>query len=79
MMSPVRKFKTAPVTGTDEKYVALVFGDHGLSPAPRADLTAAHLTEEVMNGTASLVFHNGDISYARGYVSAAYSSLSNCP
>ena len=74
MMSPVRKFKTAPVTGTDEKYVALVFGDQGVSPAPRAELTAAYLTEEVMNGTASLVFHNGDISYAVGHVSTAFSN-----
>ena len=35
-------------------------------PVPRAYKTAEYATQEAMNGTAAFVFHNGDISYARG-------------
>ena len=70
MMSEVRKFVTAPLPGSAAQYTAMVFGDHGLSPPPRADTTAARLTQEALNGTAALVFHIGDISYARGFVSS---------
>ena len=67
-MSPVRRFKTAPPIGSPQKFTALVYGDMGVSPVPRAYKTAAYATQEAMNGSADFVFHNGDISYARGYV-----------
>lgn len=68
-MSSIHHFKTAPLVGSADTFTALVYGDMGVSPVPRAYKTAEYATQEAMNGTAAFVFHNGDISYARGYVS----------
>lgn len=68
-MSPFHHFNTAPLVGSADKFTALVYGDMGVSPVPRAYKTAEYATQEALNGTAAFVFHNGDISYARGFVS----------
>ena len=68
-MSPVHHFNTAPPVGSANAFTALVYGDMGVSPVPRAYKTAEYATQEAINGTAAFVFHNGDISYARGFVS----------
>ena len=68
-MSPIHHFNTAPPVGSADKFTALVYGDMGVSPVPRAYKTAEYATQEALNGTAAFVFHNGDISYARGFVS----------
>ena len=69
MMSPIQHFYTAPPVGSANRFTALVYGDMGVSPIPRAYKTADYATEEANNGTAAFVIHNGDISYARGHVS----------
>lgn len=68
MMSDVRKFRTQPTTGPDESFSFVVYGDMGVSTVPGAHDTATYMIEEAENGRA-FVFHVGDISYARGYVS----------
>ena len=67
-MSPLHHFTTAPPVGSENPFTALVYGDMGVSPVPRAYKTADYAKEEAERG-AAFVFHNGDISYARGYVS----------
>ena len=68
-MSAVHHFNTSPPVGSEDKFTALVYGDMGVSPVPRAYKTAEYATKEALSGNAAFVFHNGDISYARGYVS----------
>lgn len=74
-MSPVHHFNTSPPVGSEEKFTALVYGDMGVSPVPRAYKTAEYATKEALSGNAAFVFHNGDISYARGYVSEFYNCV----
>ena len=74
-MSPIQHFNTAPPVGSANRFTALVYGDMGISPIPRAYKTADYATEEANNGTAAFVFHNGDISYARGFVSSVTNSV----
>ena len=68
-MSPLYHFTAAPLLGSADQFTALVYGDMGVSPVPRAYETADYAMREAETGTAALVIHNGDISYARGYVS----------
>ena len=68
MMSSIRTFHTQPLTNPDETFSFVVYGDMGLSVDPGAHDTAKYIIEEAKKGK-SLVFHVGDISYARGYVS----------
>lgn len=68
MMSDVRQFRSAPVPDPDTSFKFVVYGDMGNTPLPGSHDTAKYLVEEAKNGS-SLVFHVGDISYARGYVS----------
>lgn len=70
MMSEVRKFRTQPPTGPEESFSFVVYGDMGVTAVPGAHETADYMIEEALDGK-SFVFHVGDISYARGYVSAA--------
>ena len=65
-MSSIRSFKTAPPTGPDIGFKFIVYGDHGILPA--AQSTAKYVLNDVKNGY-EFIFHNGDISYARGMVS----------
>ncbi|XP_015775723.1 PREDICTED: probable inactive purple acid phosphatase 2 [Acropora digitifera] len=66
MMSSIRTFHTQPLTNPDETFSFVVYGDMGLSVDPGAHDTAKYIIEEAKKGK-SLVFHVGDISYARGY------------
>ncbi|KAK2572788.1 putative inactive purple acid phosphatase 2 [Acropora cervicornis] len=66
-MSSLHNFVAAPVVGSAEPFTALVYGDMGLSPKPGAYETADYATREAETGSAALVIHDGDISYARGY------------
>ena len=68
-MSTIRSFKTAPLTGSEVSYKFIVYGDMGLLPA--AHSTAKYALKDVQDGY-EFVFHNGDISYARGIVSQRY-------
>jgi len=74
MMSAVHKFRSAPVTDPDASFSFVVYGDMGVTVVPGARDTAKYMIEEAKNGT-SLVFHVGDISYARGYVSRPLSGF----
>jgi hypothetical protein len=67
-MSSIRSFKTAPQIGADVGFKFIVYGDHGTLPA--AYSTAKYVLNDVKNGY-EFIFHNGDISYARGMVSPA--------
>ena len=66
-MSPVYNFTSPPLVGSDTKWTAAVYGDMGTSPA--AQRIAQQVTSEVQSGNVHLVWHNGDIAYAEGYVS----------
>lgn len=68
IMSPVRHFRSAPVTDPDASFKFVVYGDMGITAIPGAHDTAKYMVEEAENGS-SLVFHIGDISYAVGIVS----------
>ncbi|XP_058961900.2 uncharacterized protein [Pocillopora verrucosa] len=65
IMSPVRHFRSAPVTDPDASFKFVVYGDMGITAIPGAHDTAKYMVEEAKNGS-SLVFHIGDISYAVG-------------
>ena len=78
MMSDARQFRSAPVTDPDTSFTFIVYGDMGNTPIPGSHDTAKYLVEEAKDGS-SLVFHVGDISYARGYVSAFQNSVQNFP
>ena len=73
-MSAVYNFHSAPVTDPDVSFSFVVYGDMGVSVVPGAHDTAKYMVEEAKKGS-SLVFHVGDISYARGYVSRPLSSF----
>ena len=68
MMSEVRKFRTQPITGSDESFSFIVYGDMGITDVPGAHDTSKYMIEEAAKGR-SFVFHIGDISYAVGFVS----------
>lgn len=68
MMSDVRKFRTQPITGSDESFSFVVYGDMGITDVPGAHDTAKYMIKEAAEGC-SFVFHIGDISYAVGFVS----------
>ena len=71
MMSAVRKFRSQPITGPDEPFSFVVYGDMGVTADPGSHDTAKYMIEEAAKGR-SLVFHVGDISYARGYVRKSF-------
>ena len=68
MRTSVRQFRSAPRINPDVSFKFIAYGDMGLSGIPGAFDIAKFMSEEAANGT-SLIFHVGDISYARGYVS----------
>jgi hypothetical protein len=73
-MSSIKSFKTAPLTGPDVGFKFIVYGDHGILPA--AYSTAKYVLNDVKNGY-EFIFHNGDISYARGMVSFSVKCINN--
>ncbi len=64
-MSEIRSFKTAPPIGSEVSYKFIVYGDMGITAAART--TAKYALKDVLDGY-EFIFHNGDISYARGNV-----------
>ena len=64
-MSTVRSFKTAPPVGSNMSYKFIAYGDMGLTSA--AHSTAKYALKDVQDGY-EFIFHNGDISYAQGWV-----------
>ena len=66
-MSEIRSFKTAPPVGSSQSFKFIAYGDMGLEPP--AHSTAKYLLKDVQHENYEFIFHNGDISYARGYVS----------
>ena len=64
-MSAVRSFKTAPPVGSDVSFKFIAYGDMGVYPGSRT--TAKYVSKDVQDGY-EFIFHNGDISYARGMV-----------
>ncbi len=67
-MSPIYNFTTAPVAGNRKPFKFIVYGDMGVSTFPRADETAKLMLKEYRENDVKFIFHNGDISYARGQV-----------
>ena len=73
-MSPILNFTTSFPTGSKEPFKFIVYGDMGVSTFPRADETAKLMLKEYHENDVKFIFHNGDISYARGHVSFLNSS-----
>ncbi len=67
-MSPVSNFTTAPIVGSQKPFKFIVYGDMGVSSFPRAKETAELMLKEYRENDVKFIFHNGDISYARGQV-----------
>eukprot|EP00795_Rhopilema_esculentum_P005456 gene5456-632_t len=65
-MSPVMNFTTAFPSGSKKPFKFIVYGDMGLT-LPSAFETAAWMLEEYRKNDIQFIFHNGDISYARGH------------
>ena len=68
-MSPILNFTTSFPIGSKEPFKFIVYGDMGVSTFPRADETAKLMLKEYHENDVKFIFHNGDISYARGHVS----------
>ena len=68
-MSPTKNFTTPLPAGDTTPYKFIVYGDMGVDPFPEAVGTADLVREEVAENDIKFVYHHGDISYARGYVS----------
>ena len=75
-MSAIRSFKTAPRIGSDVGFKFIVYGDHGVSPA--AHTTAKYVLNDTLHNGYEFIFHNGDISYARGMVCISIIIHSSC-
>lgn len=67
-MSPVNNFTTPLLVGDQTSYKFIIYGDMGVDPYPEAVTTAKLISKEINNNDIRFIFHNGDISYARGYV-----------
>ena len=74
-MSDIMHFTTAIPAGDRTPYKAIFYGDMGVDPYPEAITTAKLVHEEVLNNEIRFIYHNGDISYARGYVGVSFCIL----
>ena len=72
-MSPVYNFTTALAPGDPKPFKFVAYGDMGVSAFPRATETRDLMLREIRDNNIKLIFHNGDISYARGQVSDLFS------
>ena len=72
--SPVYNFTTPLVAGDPSPHKILTFGDHGVDflLSPGAHETSSSLIKEVQKSDIRMILHNGDISYAMGYVSISH-------
>ena len=68
-MTPTANFTTPLPPGDTTPYKFIVYGDMAVDPFPEAVSTAKLVREEVAKNDIKFVYHHGDISYARGYVS----------
>ena len=77
MKSPVYNFTTALAAGDATPHKFIVYGDMGIDAllSPDGKQTANRLIEEYRDNHIRHVFHNGDISYAVGFVSRFLSQL----
>ena len=78
-MSPVYNFTTALPAGDPTPHKFIVYGDMGIDAllSPGGQETANRIVEEYREHNIRHVFHNGDISYAVGFVSSPMSGSSN--
>ena len=72
-MSYVYNFTTSPEAGNKKPFKFIVYGDMGVSSYPRAKETADLMLKEYRGNDVKFIFHNGDISYARGQVCFVFS------
>ena len=72
MKSPIYNFTTALAAGDETPHKFIVYGDMGIDAllSPDGKVTANRLVEEYRDNHIRHVFHNGDISYAVGFVSS---------
>ena len=70
-MSPIYNFTTPLAAGDPTPHKFIVYGDMGMDPlySPGGQETANRVLEEYRDNHIRHVFHNGDISYAIGWVS----------
>ena len=65
-------FTTPIPAGDDTPHTIITYGDQGVVSSPGASGTAARMLQEYRQNGIRMVLHNGDISYAMGYVSISY-------
>ena len=68
-MSPIANFTTPLPAGDPTPFKYIVYGDMGVDPYPQAYSTSKLVRKEIDEENIKYVFHIGDISYARGWVS----------
>jgi len=68
-MSPVFNFTTPITAGDKTPFKFIVYGDMGVEAFPEGQETAILVRQEVDKNDVRFVYHHGDVSYARGYVS----------
>ena len=59
---------TALEAGDRTPYKFFAYGDQGIDKFPQGQGTAQNVIKDTQEDEYRLVFHNGDISYALGYV-----------
>ena len=70
--STTRAFMTPLVAGDPTPYNFFAYGDQGIDKFPQGQGTAQNVINDIQEDEYRLVFHNGDISYALGYVSRIF-------
>ena len=76
-MSPVYNFTSPLPAGDPTPHKFIVYGDQGIDGifSPKGRETADRIIEEYREHGFRHVFHNGDISYAMGFVSILYEAF----
>lgn len=71
-MSDIANFTTPLAAGNRSSFKFIVYGDMGVRPFPEGVTTAKLVRQEIEENDVRFVYHHGDISYARGYVSLEF-------
>ena len=66
IFSDIEQFTSAPPVGSDQSFKFVTYGDMGIAYLG-AEVTAELVKQEINEGT-NFVIHQGDLSYAVGYV-----------
>jgi len=66
-MSDIFNFTTDIPVGEETPFTWIIYGDMGVGGYPSAVGTENLMMKEIQENKARLIFHHGDISYARGY------------